>query len=93
MGTPERFADVSKAMGVNTSGLSALDAAKKGVLAVQELCDDVEIPTITGLGIDADAFMAKADKMANDALASGSPNNTVRKPTKEQIIDLYKNSL
>ena len=93
MGTPERFADVSKAMGVNTSGLSALDAAKKGVLAVQELCDDVEIPTITGLGIDADEFMAKADKMASDALASGSPNNTVRKPTKEQIIDLYKNSL
>jgi len=93
MGTPERFADVSKAMGVNTSGMSILDAAKKGVLAVQELCDDVEIPTITGLGIDADAFMAKADKMAIDALASGSPNNTVRIPTKEQIIDLYKNSL
>jgi len=93
MGTPERFADVSKAMGVNTGDLSSLDAAKKGVLAVQELCDDVEIPTITGLGIDADEFMAKADKMAGDALASGSPNNTVRIPTKEQIIELYKNSL
>ena len=93
MGTPERFADVSKAMGVNTGDLSSLDAAKKGVLAVQELCDDVEIPTITGLGIDADEFMAKADKMASDALASGSPNNTVRIPTKEQIIELYKNSL
>jgi len=93
MGTPERFADVSKAMGVNTSGLSVLDAAKKGVLAVQELCDDVKIPTITGLGIDADEFMAKSDKMASDALASGSPNNTVRTPTKEQIIELYKNSL
>lgn len=93
MGTPERFADVAEALGVNISGFSALDAAKQGVLAVQELCHDVEIPSITGLGIDADEFMAKADKMASDAIASGSPNNTVRMPTKEQIIDLYKKSL
>ena len=93
MGIPERFADVAEAMGVNTNSLSALAAAKEGVKLVKQLCTDVEIPSIIGLGIDKDAFMEKADKMATDALASGSPNNTARKPSKEEIIKIYEKSL
>lgn len=93
LGIPERFKDVAIAMGVNTQGLSDLEAAREGVTAVTELCKDIEIPTITQLGIEKDEFMDKAPKMAQDAIASGSPNNTARKPSAEEIIELYRKSL
>lgn len=93
MGAPERFSDVAEAMGVNTAGMSVLEAARSGVRAVSDLCSDIEIPTITELGIDRNEFMNKAEKMAKDAIASGSPNNTARKPSVEEIVKLYEKSL
>ena len=90
MGIPEKFADVAEAMGVNTNSLSTFPAAKEGLKLIKQLCTDIEIPRISGLGIDKDEFMKKVDKMATDALASGSPYNTARKPSKEEIIEIYK---
>ena len=40
--------------------------------------------------MDKGDFYANIDKMANDAIASGSPANTRRNPTKEDIVQLYK---
>ncbi len=93
MGTPDRFADVAKAMGAKTEGMNVLEASRAGVKAVKELCDDIEIPSITELGIDQKEFMNKAEKMAKDAIASGSPNNTARKPSVDDLVKLYKKSL
>ena len=93
LGAPKRFANVAKALGVDTNGLNNLEAARKGVEAVKELCRDVEIPSISGLDINKEEFMNYADKMASDALASGSPGNTARKPSKEELIELYRKSL
>ena len=42
------------------------------------------------VGVRKEDFFADLDKMANDAIASGSPANTRRNPTKEDIIQLYK---
>ena len=41
-------------------------------------------------GVDKDAFFAQLDKMASDALESGSPQNTMRVPSKEDLIGIYK---
>ncbi|MDD3655786.1 MAG: iron-containing alcohol dehydrogenase [Atribacterota bacterium] len=92
MGLPERFANIAKAMGVKDSNLSDLDFAKEGLILIKKLCEDVEIPSISGLGIDKNTFMKRLDKMATDALASGSPYNTARKPSKEDIIKIYEKS-
>ncbi|KUK55229.1 MAG: Iron-containing alcohol dehydrogenase [Atribacteria bacterium 34_128] len=92
MGIPERFVMVAEAMGANTIGLSPLESAKEGVKLIKQLCVDVEIPNIFGLGIDKNDFMQSLDKMASDALANGSPNNTARKPSKEEIIKIYEKS-
>lgn len=90
-GCPERFAKVAEAMGVDTKGLSDLEASKKGVEAVAKLCSDVQIPAkVSELGVDAAKYEESLDKMASDALASGSPNNTMKQPTKEDLIDIYK---
>ena len=92
MGLPERFADIAKAMGVKDSNLSDLNLAKESLILIKKLCEDVEIPSISGLGIDKNTFMKRLDKMATDALASGSPYNTARKPSKEDIIKIYEKS-
>jgi alcohol dehydrogenase len=86
---PEKYADVADAMGVDTEGLSPMEAAMEGVAEVQALCEDIRIPTATGLKLKEDEFMKRAPKMAEDALASGSPGNNPRRPTKEEIVDVY----
>lgn len=92
MGAPEKFAKVAETMGENIQGLSTLEAAKKAVQAIVQLNEDLEIPTISGLGIDKEKFYDAIPKMANDAIASGSPGNTPRKVTHEQIMQIYKNA-
>ncbi len=93
MGAPEKFAKVAEAMGENIEGLTTMEAAKKAVQAIKLLNADLEIPSISGLGIDKEEFMAVAPKMAQDAINSGSPGNTPRKVNLEQIIQIYKESL
>ncbi len=91
-GHPERFARVAEAMGVNGSG-GELELAIKGVEKVKQLCEDVKVPTITELGIDREEFLKYTDKMAEDALNSGSPGNTFKTPSKEEIMEIYKKIL
>ena len=41
-------------------------------------------------GIDEKAFEAALDKMATDALDSGSPANNPRVPSHAEVVDLYR---
>jgi alcohol dehydrogenase class IV len=86
---PEKFADIAEAMGENIEGLTDMEAAQVAVEAVQQLCDDIQIPRAAELKLKKEEFMKMAPKMAEDALASGSPGNNPRRPTKEEIIDVY----
>lgn len=90
IGAPARFAKVAAAMGEDIAGLSTLDAAAKTADAVKRLCQDIQIPSISGLGIDKEKFEAAIPKMATDAIASGSPSNNPRFATPEDIMALYK---
>ena len=71
----ERFAEIAKAMGVDTTGLTNEEAAELAVIKVEELCEALQIPTLQQLKIDLEQFIIAAPKMAEDALASGSPDN------------------
>jgi alcohol dehydrogenase class IV len=86
---PEKFADIAEAMGEDIEGLTEMDAAQVAVEAVHQLCDDIQIPRATELKLKQEDFMRMAPKMAEDALASGSPGNNPRRPTKEEIIEVY----
>ena len=88
-GAPERFAQVAKAMGVSED-YDDLELAKEGAKMVKKLCEDIKIPKVIELGIDKEEFLKYTDKMAEDALASGSPGNTYRAPSKEDIIKIYE---
>jgi alcohol dehydrogenase class IV len=86
---PERFARIAEAMGVDAKRLPPMDAAQAAATAVRRLCDDVRIPRAHELKLKEQEFMRMAPKMAEDALASGSPGNNPRRPTKEEIIEVY----
>ncbi|KUK13630.1 MAG: hypothetical protein PWQ16_1585 [bacterium] len=91
VGSLEKFADIAELMGEDVKGLPLWKAAEKAVEAIRRLCEDLQIPkTVTGLGIDKERFMEVIPKMAEDALASGSPANAPRVATKEDIMELYR---
>lgn len=92
-GEVKRFAQVARAMGITDDSLSDKEVALLGVKEVKKLCEDIKIPKILDLGIDKEEFLVQIDKMAEDALNSGSPSNTYKKPDKEDIIRIYKELL
>jgi alcohol dehydrogenase class IV len=89
LGNPRRYADIAEAMGEVTAGLSVLDAAYLAAKAVKRLNEDLKIPTLKGLGVEEKKFKSVVSQMAVDTIASGSPGNNPRKPTQEEIVELY----
>ncbi len=87
-GTYERFADLGRAIGV-TSSEDNETAAKAFLQAVIDICRECEIPTLEGYGIDKDAFFTVIEKMASDAMASGSPSNTRKPITQADVVEIY----
>ena len=88
-GAYDKFAELGRAVGVADSNLSDEDSAKAFVKALGNLCRICEVPSLSEYGIDKKTFMEVADKMASDALASGSPANTIKDVTKDDILRIY----
>lgn len=89
-GAYDRFADMAIAIGAASAKDDKKAAAKKFIDACIKLCEICEIPTLEKYGIDKAEFFEVMDKMADDALASGSPSNTIKDITKEDILNIYK---
>ena len=89
-GTYERFADLGRAIGAATEKENDETAAKAFLTAIIELCETLEVPTLAEYGVDKEAFFEVMDKMAEDAIASGSPRNTRKTTTKEDVLRMYK---
>ncbi len=89
-GAYSRFADMARAIGKAGAEDSDEAAAKKFIDACDEICKTCNVPTLEGFGVDKDKFFENMSKMADDALASGSPSNTIKETTKDDILDIYK---
>ena len=85
-----RFADMAREIGVATKEDNEEVAAKKFIDACNELCKICEIPTLEKYGINKDEFFANMDKMAEDAMASGSPSNTIKEIGKDDLLNIYR---
>ncbi|MDE5605193.1 MAG: alcohol dehydrogenase, partial [Eubacterium sp.] len=66
-------------------------AAEAFLNACKELCNLVAVPTLENFGGEKERAFEVRDKMAEDALASGSPANTIKKVNKKDILKIYKN--
>ncbi len=87
---PQRYADCARAMGVAGEQDSTDSANQKLLQELNALNDELQVPTPARFGIEREKFFALMPTMAEQALASGSPNNNPRVPTAEEIVSLYQ---
>ena len=85
-----RFAEIGRLMGVADEKTGDHEAALAMAKEVARFCKALDVPTLAEKGVKKEDFFAQLDKMASDALESGSPQNTMRVPTKEDLIGIYK---
>ena len=85
-----RFGDLGRAIGAADEDASDEDAARAFLQAVEELCHILEIPTLEEYGIDRERYFSSIDKMAEDAMLSGSPSNTRKQLDSEDLKNIYR---
>lgn len=86
-GTYERFADMARAIGIDEE--DDIRASKLFVAEVTKLCIKCDVPSLAEYGVDKDKYLNSIAKMAKDAMASGSPSNTIKEINEKDIIKLY----
>lgn len=89
-GAYEKCANLGRETGVALDSDSDKSAAEKFIDSLKTVCDVCQIPTLEEYGIDKAEYYSKIPKMAKDAVASGSPGNTVRNVTEKDCIEIYK---
>jgi len=89
---PEKYANVARMLGAADESDGTRDAAEKASEAIFRLCEDVKLTSYLadyGEVPPRDEYLDAVGKMTQDAIDSGSPDNNPRKPTREEIEDLF----
>jgi alcohol dehydrogenase len=90
-GAEARYATVARTMGLCAVNASGASAAASLVEGLEKLNARLEVPRIRDFkGATLEVFEAALEKMASDALASGSPANNPVVPTASEIVQLYR---
>lgn len=89
-GAYDRFAELGRAIGAAEGSDSDKEASEKFLKAIVALVEELETPTLAQYGIDKEAFFNVIEKMAHDAMESGSPQNTRREITEADVVEMYK---
>lgn len=86
----QEYAACARACGWASAADSDGAACDKLVEALTALNRDLEVPTPKHYGIEEARYRELTPLMAQQALASGSPNNNPRVPTADEIVRLYE---
>lgn len=89
-GSYERFGAIGRAIDASNNTKSNKAAAESFINKLEALCEKCEIPTLKGYGISREEFDRVVDKMAQDAMDSGSPSNTIKDISKQDLLNIYK---
>lgn len=84
-----RYADAAREIGFARPSDPDHVAAERLAEGLAALNRDLQVPTPAAFGIDKAEWDAKLERMAQQALASGSPANNPRVPTEAEIVALY----
>jgi len=90
-GAPLRYAQSARYMGIAADSDSDDVALGKLVEGLRQLNADLSVPGPAQYGIEESAWFDNLELMAEQALASGSPNNNPRVPSASDIVALYEN--
>lgn len=86
-----RYARVARLLGCCGPEVNDEAAAESLAEGLETLNADLRVPRLRDCqGLEETRFRSSTAKMAQDALASGSPQNNPRVPTAEDIVKLYE---
>jgi alcohol dehydrogenase class IV len=85
-----RYAEAARAMGIARTEEGDQAAGARLVEELAALNRDLAVPSPRAYGLDERKWNDLLPMMADQALASGSPGNNPRVPTKEEIVALYR---
>lgn len=89
-GSEQRYADCARAMGLAQNTDSDAVANNKLLEELEAINQELQVPTLAEFGISRSYFDKVKELMAEQALASGSPDNNPRVPNLYEVIDLYE---
>lgn len=89
-GAEPRYAEAARRVGFAAATDSDAVAAAKLVTGLEAWNKELSVPTPSDFGIRETDWNAKMVLMAEQALASGSPNNNPKVPDAAEIVALYR---
>jgi alcohol dehydrogenase class IV len=90
IGASVRYAQYARTMGIASANDSDETANQKLIDELLALNSELKVPSLAEFGIDKQHYFDLIPLMADQAIASGSPANNPRLPTRDEIIDLYQ---
>lgn len=88
-GTPDRYADCARALGVADFSDTDDAANVKLLTYLKNLNIELKVPTLAQFGVQKADFIELVNTMCEQAFASGSPNNNPRVPSLDEMLQLY----
>lgn len=89
-GSYKKFAKIARVINEDNDKLNDKEASEEFINELDKICSICEIPTLKEYGINKDEFYKVIDKMAGDAMNSGSPSNTIKDISKQDLINIYE---
>lgn len=89
-GAYSEFGTLAKEVGVASQDISDEEAAKALLQTMIQLTETCQVQTLQEYGVSKDDFMNHIEKMAKDAMDSGSPQNTIKACTQQDLETIYK---
>ena len=90
LGNAERFGDVARAMGEDTTGLTAMEAARLSVMAVKEMSRNIGIPeNFKSYGVKEESIPA----LVEDSMKSGNVAVNPVRVTREALAAILRRSM
>ncbi|WP_390359436.1 iron-containing alcohol dehydrogenase [Virgibacillus byunsanensis] len=88
-GCTEKLTNIYRSLHPSNSNVEASDLVERFIKDLKHLCIEVNTPNLQQWGVNGQLYEQHLQKMAKDALASGSPNNHPEKLGLEEIVELY----
>jgi len=87
---PEKFARVAQAMGVETGGMTSMEAARSAISAIKEICEDIGIPrNLREIGVKEESI----PKMAQLAFQANYNRWNPRNTTEGDFLKLFQKAM
>ena len=88
-----RYATVARTTGCAEDSDDDATACEKLIAWLVDLNAELNLPRLSECpGVSREVFDQEVQKMASDALASGSPNNNPRIPSHDEVVQLYQDA-